>query len=492
MSVTVNIPTALRQFTGGSAQVEVEAATAGEALDRLTQQYAELRRHLYDSQGALRSFVNLYLNDEDVRHRSGVATPLKDGDALMIVPSIAGGVTADPPEKIKAERALPSLSNEEIGRYSRHLIMPEVGLEGQRKLKAASVLMIGTGGLGAPAGMYLAAAGVGRIGIVDFDVVEASNLQRQIIHGTDDIGRPKIESARDRLRDINPHIEIETHETRLTSQNALALFANYDIIVDGTDNFPTRYLVNDACVLTRKPNIYGSIFRFEGQASVFWTDAPNGGGPCYRCLYAEPPPPGLVPNCAEGGVLGVLPGIVGTIQATETIKLILGAPDTLVNRLLLFDAWHMKFREFKLRKDPNCRMCGENATIKQLIDYEEFCGLRAPAQEQQPAALEEISAAELKQRMDRGDELQVIDVREPAEYEIARIEGTKLIPLGQVVARMNEIDPSRETVMHCKAGVRSAKAIASLKQAGFPGRLINLKGGITAWSDEVDPAVAKY
>jgi adenylyltransferase/sulfurtransferase len=339
--------------------------------------------------------------------------------------------------------------------------------------------------------MYLAAAGVGRIGIVDFDVVDASNLQRQIIHGTADIGRPKIESARDRLRDINPHIEIETHETRLTSHNALALFANYDIIVDGTDNFPTRYLVNDACVITRKPNVYGSIFRFEGQASVFWADAPNGGGPCYRCLYSEPPPPGLVPNCAEGGVLGVLPGIVGTIQATETIKLILGAEDTLVNRLLLFDAWHMKFREFKLRKDPNCKMCSEHATITELIDYEEFCGLRNQPQEQ-PDALEEITATELRQRMDREQDLQVIDVREPSEYEIARIEGTRLIPLGQVVARMNEIDPSRETVMHCKAGVRSAKAIAALKQAGFPGRLINLKGGITAWSDEVDPAVAKY
>ncbi|HEV7798128.1 MAG TPA: molybdopterin-synthase adenylyltransferase MoeB [Pyrinomonadaceae bacterium] len=383
--------------------------------------------------------------------------------------------------------ALPSLSNEEIARYSRHLIMPEVGLEGQRKLKAASVLMIGTGGLGAPVGMYLAAAGVGRIGLVDFDVVEASNLQRQIIHGTADIGRPKIESARDRLRDINPHIEIETHETRLTSQNALALFANYDIVVDGTDNFPTRYLVNDACVLTGKPNIYGSIFRFEGQASVFWAKQ----GACYRCLYPEPPPPGLVPSCAEGGVLGVLPGIVGAIQATETIKLILGAEDTLVNRLLLFDAWQMKFREFKLRKDPKCPACGENPTIKELIDYEEFCGLRAQPDEQ-PAALEEITATELGERIARGQDLQIIDVREPFEYDIARIPGTKLIPLGQVVARMNEIDPARETVVHCKAGVRSAKGIAALKQAGYPGRLINLKGGITAWSDEVDPTVAKY
>ncbi|HEV7476087.1 MAG TPA: molybdopterin-synthase adenylyltransferase MoeB [Pyrinomonadaceae bacterium] len=382
---------------------------------------------------------------------------------------------------------LPSLSNEEIARYSRHLIMPEVGMEGQRKLKAASVLMIGTGGLGAPVGMYLAAAGVGRIGIVDFDTVEASNLQRQIIHGTRDIGRPKIESARDRLRDINPHIEIETHETRLTSQNALALFANYNIVVDGTDNFPTRYLVSDACVLTGKPNVYGSIFRFEGQASVFWAKE----GACYRCLYSEPPPPGLVPSCAEGGVLGVLPGIVGAIQAAETIKLILGAKDTLVNRLLLFDAWQMKFREFKLRKDPNCPACGENPTIKELIDYEEFCGINSQPQEQ-PSALEEITATELSQRMARDQKPQVIDVREKFEYEIARIPGTKLIPLGQVVTRMNEIDPSRETVVHCKAGVRSAKAIEALKQAGFPGRLINLKGGITAWSDEVDPNVAKY
>jgi molybdopterin/thiamine biosynthesis adenylyltransferase/rhodanese-related sulfurtransferase/molybdopterin converting factor small subunit len=487
MPVTISIPTALRQFTGGTTRIEVEAATAGKALDRLTSLYSDLRPHLYDDQNALRSFVNVYVNDEDVRYQSGMATPLKDGDSLTIVPSIAGGVTSE----TDAVAALPRLSNEEISRYSRHVIMPEVGLEGQRKLKAASVLLIGTGGLGAPSGMYLAAAGVGRLGIVDFDVVESSNLQRQIIHGTADIGRPKIESARDRLRDINPHIEIETHETRLTSANAMPLLANYDIIVDGTDNFPTRYLVNDACVLLHKPNVYGSIFRFEGQASVFWADAPNGGGPCYRCLYPEPPPPGLVPNCAEGGVLGVLPGIVGTIQATEAIKLILAAEDTLVNRLLLFDAWHMRFREFKLRKDPNCPMCSEKATIEELIDYEEFCGLRTQTEEPKDM-LEEITATELRRRMDENPELQVVDVREPFEYEIARIEGTKLIPLAQVVARSNEIDPSRETVLHCKAGVRSAMAIAALKKAGFPGRLINLKGGITAWSDEVDPAVAKY
>jgi molybdopterin/thiamine biosynthesis adenylyltransferase/rhodanese-related sulfurtransferase/molybdopterin converting factor small subunit len=485
MSATINIPTALRQFTAGKAKIEIEAASAGSALEALSAQYPELRRHLYNDSNQLRNFVNVYLNDEDIRHQSGTDTPLRDGDVLMIVPSIAGGIATEN----DVEKALPGLSHEEISRYSRHLIMPEVGMVGQQRLKAASVLMIGTGGLGAPVGMYLAAAGVGRLGIVDFDVVEASNLQRQIIHGTKDLGRPKIESARDRLRDINPHIEIEAHETRLTSANALELVRNYDLVVDGTDNFPTRYLVNDACVLTGKPNVYGSIFRFEGQASVFWSEK----GACYRCLYPEPPPPGLVPSCAEGGVLGVLPGIVGAIQANEAIKVILGAEDTLVNRLLHFDAWHMKFREFKLRKDPACPVCGDNPTLKELIDYEEFCGLRAPApQAGKSATLEEITATQLSERINRGDDLQVIDVREPNEFDIARIPGTKLIPLGQVVNRMGEIDPDRETVMHCKAGVRSAKAIGALKQAGFKGRLVNLKGGITAWSDEVDARVPKY
>jgi sulfur-carrier protein adenylyltransferase/sulfurtransferase len=483
MPVTINIPTALRQFAGGTSRIDVDAATAGEALAQLTAQHSELRRHLYDDQNALRSFVNIYVNDEDIRHQSGAETPLKEGDTLMIVPSIAGGSTAE----ADVSTELPSLSNEEIARYSRHLIMPEVGLEGQRKLKAASVLMIGTGGLGAPTGMYLAAAGIGRLGIVDFDVVESSNLQRQIIHGTKDVGRPKVDSARDRLADINPHIEIETHETRLTSDNALGLFANYDIIVDGTDNFPTRYLVNDACVLTGKPNVYASIFRFEGQASVFWAER----GACYRCLYPEPPPPGLVPSCAEGGVLGVLPGIMGAIQANETIKIALGAEDILVNRLLLFDAWAMKFREFKLRKDPLCPVCGENPSIKELIDYEQFCGMK-PAQPVAETKLEEITATELKARLDRGEEIQIIDVREPNEYEIAKIPGTKLIPLGQVVNRMNEIDPSRETVVHCKGGVRSAKAIEALRGVAFPGRMVNLKGGITAWSNDVDPSVPKY
>jgi adenylyltransferase/sulfurtransferase len=493
MPVTITIPTPLRQFAAGQSEIEVEATTAGEALDQLTSVHAELRRHLFNDQNTLRNFVNVYVNDEDIRHTDGPNTPVKEGDTILIVPSIAGGsavldqTATESKPIISADAILPMLSNEEVGRYSRHLIMPEVGMTGQRKLKAASVLMIGTGGLGAPLGMYLAAAGVGRLGLVDFDVVEASNLQRQIIHGTKDVGRPKIASARDRLEDINPHVEIETHETRLTSANAMSLFRNYDVIVDGTDNFPTRYLVNDACVLAGKPNVYGSIFRFEGQASVFWAER----GPCYRCLYPEPPPPGLVPSCAEGGVLGVLPGIIGAIQATETIKIILGAPDIMVNRLLLVDAWRMRFRELKLRKNPDCPVCGDNPTIKELIDYEEFCGITQQPQAAQ-TTMEEITATELKQRLDNGDNIQIIDVREPNEYEIAQIPNSKLIPLGQVLNRMNEIDADRETVVHCKMGGRSAKAIDALQRSGFTGRLSNLAGGITAWSNEVDPSVPKY
>ena len=493
MPVTITIPTPLRQFAAGQSEIEVEATTAGEALDQLTSVHAELRRHLFNDQNTLRNFVNVYVNDEDIRHTDGPNTPVKEGDTILIVPSIAGGsavldqTATESKPLISADAILPMLSNEEVGRYSRHLIMPEVGMTGQRKLKAASVLMIGTGGLGAPLGMYLAAAGVGRLGLVDFDVVDASNLQRQIIHGTKDVGRPKIASARDRLEDINPHVEIETHETRLTSANAMSLFVNYDVIVDGTDNFPTRYLVNDACVLAGKPNVYGSIFRFEGQASVFWAER----GPCYRCLYPEPPPPGLVPSCAEGGVLGVLPGIIGTIQATETIKIILGAPDIMVNRLLLVDAWRMRFRELKLRKNPDCPVCGDNPTIKELIDYEEFCGITQQPQAAQ-TTMEEITATELKARLDNGDDIQIIDVREPNEYEIAQIPNSKLIPLGQVLNRMNEIDPDRETVVHCKMGGRSAKAIDALQRSGFTGRLSNLAGGITAWSNEVDASVPKY
>src|SRR5947209_4634223 len=388
--------------------------------------------------------------------------------------------------KMPAPETATTLSKEEILRYSRHLIMPEVGMEGQQKLKAARVLCIGTGGLGSPLALYLAAAGVGTLGLVDFDVVDFTNLQRQIIHSTSDVGRKKLDSAAEKIEAINPFVDVVRFDTRLSSDNALRIFEDFDIIVDGTDNFPTRYLVNDACVLTGKPNVYGSIFRFEGQASVFWAER----GPCYRCLYPEPPPPGLVPSCAEGGVLGVLPGIIGAIQANEAIKIILGAPDIMVNRLLLFDAWRMRFRELKLRKNPDCPVCGNNPTIKELIDYEQFCGITQPTETK--STMEEITATQLKQRLDQGDDIQIIDVREPHEYEIGQIPNSKLIPLGQVLNRMNEIDPDRETVVHCKMGGRSAKAIDALQRSGFAGRLINLKGGITAWSNEVDPSVPKY
>jgi sulfur-carrier protein adenylyltransferase/sulfurtransferase len=378
------------------------------------------------------------------------------------------------------------LSKEEILRYSRHLIMPEVGMEGQLKLKQAKVLCIGTGGLGAPLGLYLAAAGVGRIGLVDFDTVDFTNLQRQVLFGTSDVGRPKIEAAAEHLRNLNPTIQIDTFETRLTSENALDLFKDYDIIVDGTDNFPTRYLVNDACVLLGKPNVYGSIFRFEGQITIF--GAP--GGPCYRCLYPEPPPPGLVPSCAEGGVLGVLPGIVGTIQAAETLKLIIGKGDPLIGRLLLFDALGMKFRELKLRKNPECPVCGDHPTVTKLIDYAEFCGLRGEEAPAPPTTVPEITPRELKARLDRGDDIYILDVREPHEYQICNI-GGHLIPLGDLASRVNELDSSREIVAHCRTGKRSAQASEFLLKAGFR-KISNLKGGILAWSDEVDPSVPKY
>ena len=378
------------------------------------------------------------------------------------------------------------LSKEEILRYSRHLIMPEVGLDGQLKLKQARVLMIGTGGLGAPLGLYLAAAGVGHLGLVDFDVVDFTNLQRQVTFSTSDVGKPKTEAAKARLSALNPAIEIEAFETRLTSENALGLFRDFDIIVDGTDNFPTRYLVNDACVLLGKPNVYGSIFRFEGQATVFGYP----GGPCYRCLYPEPPPPGLVPSCAEGGVLGVLPGIVGAIQAMETIKLILGTGEPLVGRLLLFDALSMRFRELKLHKNPACPVCGPNRTITKLIDYEEFCGIRG---EEAPAVangIPEITAREVKARQDHGEDLFILDVREPHEYQICNLKG-KLIPLGELPRRVHELDSSREMVVHCRSGKRSAEAIQFLQKAGFK-KLWNLKGGVLAWADEVDPSMPKY
>jgi sulfur-carrier protein adenylyltransferase/sulfurtransferase len=390
-----------------------------------------------------------------------------------------------PETPAKANPAV-TLSKEEVMRYSRHLIMPEVGMDGQLKLKQAKVLCIGTGGLGAPLGLYLAAAGVGRIGLVDFDVVDSTNLQRQVLFGTSDVGRPKITAAADRLRNLNPDIQIDTFETHLSSDNALDIMKDYDIVVDGTDNFPTRYLVNDACVMLGKPNVYGSIFRFEGQITIF--GYPD--GPCYRCLYPEPPPPGLVPSCAEGGVLGVLPGIVGTIQAAETLKLIIGKGDPLVGRLLLFDALAMKFRELKLRKNPDCPVCGTHPTVTKLIDYAEFCGIRGEEAPVMATNIPEITPRDLKSRLDRGDDLFILDVREPHEYQICNLNG-HLIPLGELSRRVNELDSSREIVAHCRSGKRSADAVEFLQKAGFR-KIWNLKGGILAWSDEVDSSVPKY
>ncbi len=377
------------------------------------------------------------------------------------------------------------LSNDEILRYSRHLILPEVGMDGQRKLKAARVLCIGAGGLGSPLALYLAAAGVGTLGLVDFDVVDYTNLQRQIIHSTNDVGRKKLDSAADKLTALNPFLNLRTFDMKLTSANALELFREFDIVADGTDNFPTRYLVNDACVLTGKPNVYGSIFRFEGQASVFATEE----GPCYRCLYPEPPPPGLVPSCAEGGVLGIMPGLVGVIQATETIKLILGQGDSLAGRLLLVDALGLKFRELKLRKNPDCPVCGTHRTITQLIDYDQFCGIRG---QEEPAGndIPAMSVEELKKKLDAKADVFILDVREPHEYQICNLRGY-LIPVGDIPKRASELDSSREIVAYCKVGGRSAKAVNFLRRAGFT-KVYNLTGGINAWADRIDPKMPKY
>ncbi len=481
MPAKVLIPTPLRQYAGRKDSVEVGGATVAEVLGNLTSQYSDLRRHLYSDDGRLRSFVNVYLNDEDIRYLNKENTQVKDNDVVSIVPSIAGGAPVQAPPAPGAVK----LTNEEVLRYSRHLIMPEVGMEGQLKLKQARVLCIGAGGLGSPLALYLGAAGVGTLGLVDFDVVDFTNLQRQVIHGTSDVGRLKLDSARDRLREINPSINVVPINARLTSDNALDIFRDFDIIADGTDNFPTRYLVNDACVLSGKPNVYASIFRFEGQASVFATKD----GPCYRCLYPEPPPPGLVPSCAEGGVLGILPGLVGVIQATEVIKLILGKGQPLIGRLLLIDAMAMKFRELRLRKHADCPACGTHPTLKGLIDYQEFCGIRGEEQAVE-ANVPEITVTDLKQRLDRGDKLYILDVREPHEYQICHLNG-HLIPLGELPARVHELNSADDIVVHCRSGMRSAKAVDFLRQAGFR-KVKNLKGGILAWSDQVDPSVPKY
>jgi len=471
--VKILIPYALRAFVERNAEIEVKGGTAGEAISALAEAYPAIKTHLFTDEGQLRGFINVFVGGVNVGKLQGLDTPIAEGGELMIIPAIAGGSDA------------PELTNEEISRYSRHLLLPEIGIEGQKKLKAAKVLIIGTGGLGAPLALYLSAAGVGTIGLVDFDVVDASNLQRQIIHSTRDVDRPKVASARDRIRGINPLVDVIMHNTMLTSQNALDIISSYDLVADGTDNFQTRYLVNDACVFLGKPNIYGSVFQFEGQASVFGAKD----GPCYRCLYPSPPPPGLVPSCAEGGVMGVLPGIIGTIQAAEVIKMIVGNAKPLVGRLLHFDAWRMSFRELKLEKEPNCPVCGKNPSIRELIDYEQFCGLKKNKEEE---PIETITAIDLKQRLDNGERIQFIDIREPHERAIVKFPNALIMPLGQIERRIEELDPSAATVFLCKIGQRSILGIKALREAGYKGRMLNLQDGLNAWARDVDTTMPIY
>lgn len=494
--VSVKLPTPLRAFAGGKASIAVEGTTVGEVLLRMTTDHSALGRHLLTPEGKLRSFVRVYRNDEDIRYLERERTPVSDGDVVSIVPAIAGGRGAEP--NVTTRDTLPrgavpvgaharALSNEEMQRYSRHLLLSEVGVEGQKKLRDSRVLIVGAGGLGSPTALYLAAVGVGEIGLVDFDKVELSNLQRQILYTTADIGHPKVEAARERLQAMNPGVRVRTHSEPLTSFNAMEVIRGYDVVIDGTDNFATRYLVNDACVLLGKPNVYGSIYRFEGQASVF--DARV--GPCYRCLYPEPPPPGLVPSCAEAGVLGVLPGFVGLIQATEAIKIIIGAGEPLVGRLLLFDGLAMSFRELVLRKNPECDLCGPHATQKGLIDYQEFCGVPAPGSTRASSGVPEVSATTLAEELDAADPPFLLDVREPEEWEIAHLPGAHLIPRLELPDRLTEVTGARRVVVYCKSGPRSSAVTELLLGLGFS-EVRNLRGGIDAWAKQVDPSMSRY
>ena len=484
--VSIRIPTPLRPFVDGRSSVEVEARTAGEALARLTEDNERLRAQLYGADGRLRSFVNVYVGDSNLRDLTG-DPELSEGVELSIVPSIAGGRERSAAADLPAAAQLPDLTPDELRRYSRHLLIPEVGLEGQKKLKQARVLLIGAGGLGSPLALYLTAAGVGRIGIVDNDVVDFTNLQRQILHDTPSVGSPKLESARSRLEAINPNVEVETFETRLDSGNALEILEGWDIVADGSDNFPTRYLVNDAAVLLGIPTVYGAIFRFEGQASVFGAE----GGPCYRCLFREPPPAELAPSCADAGVFGVLPGIVGTIQATETIKLIIGQGRPLIGRMLLIDALQMQFRELSILRDPSCPVCGDHPTITELIDYEEFCGANVEA-ESSADGIPEMDVLELKRWLDDGRRFQLVDVREAYEWEICNLEpqGARLMPQAALPSRVGELDREATIVVYCRSGARSAQAVEGLRSSGL--EAINLRGGILAWAAEIDESMPTY
>jgi sulfur-carrier protein adenylyltransferase/sulfurtransferase len=497
---TVIIPTPLRKFTNNTARLQVGPGTIHSTVQELTQNFPDLKKHLLDEGGNIRSYVNIFIGNDDIRDLQQADTAVKEDAVISIVPAIAGGSpdfthpshsapasNIDRPLDRPLDRSLP-FTKEELARYNRHIIIPGFGMEAQLKLKAAKVLVIGSGGLGSPVLLYLAAAGVGTIGIVDFDVVDDSNLQRQVLFGVDEIGKPKVEAARRRLEGLNPYIKLHIYNTHLNSQNALEILKDYDVIADGTDNFPTRYLVNDASVLLGKPNVYASIFQFEGQASVFnYRNAQGELGPNYRDLYPTPPPPGLVPSCAEGGVLGVLPGIIGSLQALEVIKVITGVGETLAGRFYIFDALNFESRTFTIRRRKDNPINGENPTITALIDYEQFCGMRAVEEHR----LKEITAKELYDWQVRGEKFQLIDVREPHEYDIVNI-GAELIPLGTVAANSEKIDRDIPVVVHCKVGGRSAKAIRELEEKfGFT-NLYNLKGGILSYIDEVQPELTKY
>ena len=485
MAVKVFIPTTLRLFTNQRSEIELEGTTAKEVIRSLADEYPETKKALYDENEELRAFVNVFVNSDNIKNLQGWDTPVKDGDEIMLIPAIAGGSER---ESVLGDTKGEKLSNDEIQRYSRHLLLKEVGVKGQKRLKAATVLIVGLGGLGAPLAQYLAAAGVGTIGLIDFDEVEESNLQRQVIHSSRDIGRPKVASAKDSIRQINPLVKVETYNYKLTADNALGIIEEYDVVADASDNYQTRYLVNDACVLLGKPDVFGAMYQFEGQTTIYYGKE----GPCYRCMYPSPPPPGLVPSCAMGGVVGVLPGIIGTIQANEVIKLIVGGGDPLIGRLVTFDSWHMKWRELKICKDPECPVCGKNPTITELeeYDYEDFCGLKA--REEEDEAVEAIEAKELKRRLDNGEKITIVDVREPHERAIAKFLDAKVIPIGQLERRKNELDASVDTVFVCKEGLRSILAVKTLREAGYTGRMFNLKNGTNAWAREVDKSFPQY
>ncbi|MDD6488852.1 MAG: molybdopterin-synthase adenylyltransferase MoeB [Clostridia bacterium] len=485
MAVTVFIPTTLRAFTNHRSEIILEGKNVSEVIQALSDEYPDTKKALFDSEGNLRDFVNVFVGSENIKNLDGFDTELKDGDEVTLIPAIAGGTVED---SVLGDNKGEKLTNAEITRYSRHLLLQEVGVKGQKKLKAAKVLIVGLGGLGAPLAMYLAAAGVGTIGLIDFDEVEESNLQRQVIHRTRDVGRPKVASAKDAIKNINPLVKVETYNLLLNAENAVDIISEYDVVADATDNYQARYLVNDACVLLGKPDVFGAMYQFEGQTTVYYAKE----GPCYRCVYPSPPPAGLVPSCAMGGVVGVLPGIIGTIQANEVIKLIVGGAEPLISRLLTLDAWKMKFRELHITKNPNCPICSKNPTITELVDfdYEDFCGIKKQQEEEEP--VEAIEAKTLKQRLDNGEKITIIDVREPHERAIVKFPDAKVIPIGQLARRQNELDPDVDTVFICKEGKRSILAVNTLREAGYKGKMYNLKDGINAWARDVDPSFPQY